>query len=135
MQSLRILALTTAFLGVAFIGSLATAPAAVGAPAQVCKEDEVRIGVPLKDDDRCVGGKENPIYEYVKVVIRFLAASVGLIAVFILIVSGLQYITAQGNSDQIRSAKNRLTNVIIGLVLYIMSYGILEWLIPGKIFG
>ena len=113
-----------------------------GTPVLAAKDKNcVEVAVPLEGDDKCIGDtksedpNENPIIVYTKTAIKLASGVVGLLAALMLVVAGLSYITAQGNSDQIRQAKSRLTNTVVGLVLFIMMYGILELVLPGSIFG
>jgi hypothetical protein len=52
-----------------------------------------------------------------------------------LIYAGIMYASASGQSAQITKAKTIITDVVIGLVAYGFMAIILNWLIPGGIFG
>lgn len=75
----------------------------------------------------------NPIYDYLRAIIRFIAGIFGILAVLIVIISGIQYITSSGNPQAIAAAKKRLVNVIISIVLFVLMFGILNYLIPGGV--
>lgn len=98
-----------------------------------CSEKDVKVSVALQGNDKCIGDEGNPIIEYMRGAIKFLSGAFGLVVVLMIIISGVQYITSQGNPDQTKTAKTRLFNAVTGLVLFIMMYGILEYLIPGSI--
>lgn len=136
MKSLSIL---TLLLAAAFGWLTYAAPAAMGsmvlAAEQDCAKSNVKVSVALPGSDKCVGEEGNPIIEYIRGLIKFLSGAFGLVVVLMIIISGVQYMTSQGNPEQTKTAKNRLTNAITGLILFIMMYGILEYLIPGNIWG
>jgi hypothetical protein len=137
VKSLRILTVLLALGGFVLVpvsAALAAVPAESGGQATCRDEGEVKVGVAVESGDKCVGDEDNAIIEYSKGIIKFLSGAVGLVVVLMLVISGVQYVTSQGNSDQVKNAKNRLTNAVVGLILFIMMYGILEVLIPGRIF-
>jgi len=50
----------------------------------------------------------------------------GLLAILMIIMNGFRYITARGNDEQAADAKNGLLYAIIGVVIVIMSYVIVQ---------
>jgi hypothetical protein len=60
---------------------------------------------------------------------------VGIVVVALIIVGGIQYITSGGVPQRIEAARKRIINAITALVLFIFMYALLQWLIPGGIFG
>lgn len=50
----------------------------------------------------------------------------GLVTFLMLIWGGVQYITSAGDKVQAESARNKMTNALIGLVIVIGSYGIIK---------
>ena len=67
-------------------------------------------------------------------VVRILVGLIGTLGVIGIVISGIQYLTAGGNEAQVTKAKNRLMNVVIGLIAYGLITVFLNWLIPGGIF-
>ncbi len=73
-------------------------------------------------------------------VIRLLLLVAGALAVVFVIYGGYQYITAGGNEEQAEGGKKTLVNAIIGVVVIILSYVIINVVIntiagTGGIFG
>lgn len=66
--------------------------------------------------------------------VNVLGILVGVVVVLSIVVAGIQYITANGNPQQTVSAKNRIFNTILALVVYIFGFALLQWLIPGAVF-
>ena len=50
----------------------------------------------------------------------------GIVAVFFIIIGGYQYLTAGGNSEQAEKGRTAVTNAIIGIVIIILSYVIIN---------
>ncbi|MBQ3430588.1 hypothetical protein IJG20_00585 [Candidatus Saccharibacteria bacterium] len=78
-------------------------------------------------------GKGSGIFHILTIVLNVLTFGVGAAGVLGLVISGIQYMTAAGNQAQMTKAKNRIVQVVIGLVFYGLFWALLEWLIPGGI--
>lgn len=78
---------------------------------------------------------EPPIPETIITIINFLSFGVGIAVVGMIVFAGIQYITSGGVPQKIDAARSRITNAVIALVLYIFMYAIIQWLIPGGLFG
>ena len=68
--------------------------------------------------------------EYLQAIYRYGMGILGLIAVIVIIVSGMQWSVSRGESDVISSAKSRIGKAIIGLLLGICSYILLYLIHP-----
>ncbi|MCR4280443.1 MAG: hypothetical protein NUV82_03405, partial [Candidatus Komeilibacteria bacterium] len=53
----------------------------------------------------------------------------GIIFMIFIIVAGIQWMTAGGNSESIKKAKDRLVNAVIGLVIITAAYSITYFVI------
>jgi hypothetical protein len=62
-------------------------------------------------------------------ILQIAFALAGLIATFYIILGGYNYITAGGNPEAIEAAKATLTNAIIGLILVLVSYLLVDFLL------
>lgn len=99
-----------------------------------CGSGGVKLGTAI-GGDRCVGSDtQNPIFDYLARLLKFLSGILGLLFVLIIIAAGVQYIISGGNSEETKSAKNRLKAAITGLLLFSMMYAILNFIIPGGLF-
>lgn len=67
--------------------------------------------------------------------INILSVLVGTVAVAGLGYAAILYAGAQDNGNQVSEAKTIVRNIVIGLVLYVFTIAILNWLIPGGIIG
>jgi len=55
--------------------------------------------------------------------------AVGIISVIMLIIGGLRYIVSGGDSKKVTDAKNTIMYAIIGLIIAILSYAIVNFVI------
>lgn len=81
----------------------------------------------------CDSSNDNPIYVYLRAIIKFMSGAIGLAVVLMIIVSGIQYMTSAGNPAAVAAAKSRLFNAVLGLLLFVLMFGILNALIPGGV--
>ncbi|MFW0862707.1 MAG: hypothetical protein ACKKL6_03955 [Candidatus Komeilibacteria bacterium] len=68
---------------------------------------------------------ENIVINFIQILLGFL----GLVFVILIIWSGFQWMTAGGNSTAIDSAKKRIINAIIGLIIVLAAYVITDFVI------
>jgi len=79
-----------------------------------------------------IGGKYkiNNIGEYIEIVYNYALGIVGIVAVVVIMVAGVQWIVAGGNSTLISASKKRIGGAMIGLFLAYSSYFILNSINP-----
>lgn len=59
-------------------------------------------------------------------VLNFLLAIAFIVAVIFLIIGGFRYVVSQGNEESLEKAKGTITNAIIGIVVIVLAYIILQ---------
>ena len=55
--------------------------------------------------------------------------AVGIIAVIVVILGGVTYLTSQGNADKVRKGKNTILYGLIGLAVAILAFAIVNFII------
>jgi cytochrome bd-type quinol oxidase subunit 2 len=65
----------------------------------------------------------------IKTVINIFSLIVGVVAVIMIIVGGLRYITSGGESSNVSSAKNTIIYAIIGLVVVALSQFVVQFVL------
>ena len=76
----------------------------------------------------------NPITKDIQMAVNFLSAGVGIVVVAVIIIGGIQYMTAGDNPQALTTAKHRITNGLIALMAFLLTFAFLNWLIPGGVF-
>jgi len=81
------------------------------------------------------GGKTEfaNIGDYIVEVYNYALRIAAILAVIMIIVAGVQYVTSGGNSEMISSAKKRITGALIGLFIAYTSYFILNTINPALV--
>lgn len=79
--------------------------------------------------------KGEAIFDVLALGLSIVTYGVGAAAVIGVIISAYQYITARDNAGQVAKAKNRILQIVIGLVIWVLIWAILQFLLPGGLFA
>lgn len=111
--------------------------------ACTCPSGQQAVSVPVDSsgsgcvaiNDRTTDLTKNPIFYYLRWFLIFLGGGVGLTVVGGITTGAYMYITARGNAAQVQKGQNTILNSVLGLILFIFMYAILQFLVPGGILG
>ncbi len=62
-------------------------------------------------------------------IVNILLFIIGAIAVIMLVIGGIRYTTSNGDSNQVSAAKNTILYAIIGIIVAILAYAIVNFVI------
>lgn len=96
-----------------------------------CKDFSCDIKEQANIDD-CL--KKNPLTQWIVFAINLLGVLVVVGASAMLVFAGVEYVASADNPERVKSAKQKIINVIIGIIAFFFMYAFLQWLIPGGIF-
>ncbi|MEM2145200.1 MAG: pilin, partial [Candidatus Jordarchaeaceae archaeon] len=82
------------------------------------------------NDNTSGGGQVKSFSEYMKFLIDFIMAVVGILAMFMIVLGGYQYMASSGNAEAAANAKDRITSALTGLVLVLLSFLIIQTINP-----
>lgn len=72
---------------------------------------------------------EKKLNDTIKLIVNFLSFIVGVVAVIMIIIAGLKYITSGGDSNNVASAKNTILYAIVGLVIVALAQVIVRFVL------
>lgn len=75
------------------------------------------------------GASNNQVSRLIRVTLQLLSIIAGIIAVIMIIISGLKYITSQGDANAISSAKKSLIYAIVGIVIVAFAQIIVQFVL------
>ena len=55
----------------------------------------------------------------------------GAIAIIILVIAGIIFVTSAGNPERVKQAKNAIIGAVVGLVVIVMAFAITQYIIQG----
>jgi hypothetical protein len=109
----------------------ASVPAMVGAQVEI--QDNLCKGASFdaQNDDCTVNQEESKgqITGYIETAINIFSIIVGIIAVVMIIIGGVKYITSGGDAGNVTGAKNTILYAIIGLVIVALSQVIVQFVL------
>lgn len=79
--------------------------------------------------------EDNGAWKLLVVIIQIMTAGVGIAGVGGIVYGGIRYATAGGNFETAKKALIVIANVGIGLVAYALMFALLNFIIPGGLFG
>jgi uncharacterized membrane protein len=109
-------------------GSLVAAPA-FAAPSDEANKKAVCEGVALTGGSCDEDPDGSTVQGTITTVINVLSFVIGVVAVIMVIIGGLKYITSTGDSNSINGAKNTILYAIIGLVIVAVAQVIVQFVI------
>lgn len=77
----------------------------------------------------CQGTNANSLTNLLKNVVNILLYVGGIIAVLMIIVGGIRYSTSGGDAGQTKSARDTIVYAVVGLVIAIMSFAIVNFVL------
>lgn len=83
----------------------------------------------------CPGESGEGIFDILAIALNIATFGVAAAGVIGIIISGYQYMTARDNSAAVVKAKNRILQVVIGLAIWALFWGVLQFLLPGGLFA
>lgn len=78
--------------------------------------------------------RTNPLVHRFRDLINFLGAGVGVIVVIMIMIGGLQYMSAGNNPQAVTTAKKRIVGAVLALLAYTFLWAFMQWLVPGGVF-
>ncbi len=75
------------------------------------------------------------LFHILAIALSIVTYGVGAVGVVGVMIVGFQYMSARDNPAQVAKAKNRLLQIVIGLAIWVVFWGVLQFLLPGGLFG
>lgn len=72
-------------------------------------------------------------YEIMKNIINTVLVVLGMVAVVMIVIGGIRYTTSNGEASQIQSAKNTVLYAVVGLIVAILAFAIVNFVIDAFI--
>lgn len=64
-------------------------------------------------------------------IINAVIAALGIVAVVVIVLGGVQYMTSTGDSTKVKKAKDTILYGIVGLIICVLAYAIVNFVIRG----
>ena len=116
---------------VAISGLFATPVMAVDCPSGTLRQD---TGAPtiaqcnLPDDEDTTQPTGN-LWTTVKTIIDWVLAVLGIVAVVMIIIGGINYMTSQGDSTKVKKGRDTILYGVIGLIIALLAFAIVNFVL------
>ncbi len=108
-------------------GFFASAPPAFALFENAAKE--ACSGVTLNENTTDCPDRSSNVNNLLTTVINIFSVAIGFIAVIMIIISGLRYVTSAGDSNATSGAKNTLLYAVVGLVIVVLAQVIVRFVL------
>ncbi|MEK9147255.1 MAG: hypothetical protein AAB639_03595 [Patescibacteria group bacterium] len=68
----------------------------------------------------------NLIAQLVTQILPIILTIAGFVTVIVIIISGIQFVLSSGNPEAAAAAKNRLVYAIVGFIIIVLAFGVLQ---------
>ncbi len=124
-QSLQQLSLAAGMLVAMVMGTSVLVPAADAA----CDKESSAADCARTGAGSAKTGGETNIGDAIQGVVNALLFALGAAAVIMIVIGGFKFVTANGNAETIKSAKNTILYAVIGLIVALMAYAIVNFIV------
>ena len=124
-----------------FMAAFVATPLLLSSPAYAVDENNgnkcagVDVAILKCDASGGENVEDSGVWALLIIALNILAGLVGIVAVGGIVYGAIMYASAQDNASQVQEAIGIIRNVVIGLVLFLSMYALLQFLIPGGVFG
>lgn len=92
-------------------------------------DDEIKTSF----DFGCNQEFQNGIMDLVMAILRQIVNAVGIVLIAVAVFAGIQYGASRGDPNMVTAAKKRLFNVFVSLFIFLLSFSIINFIVPGFI--
>ncbi len=120
----RIVGLFTGLAMVLALGVAMTAPVQAINPVKTGCEGN--SSSPICQETQNANKKTN---DFIQNIVSVLLMVLGIICVIVIIIGGIRYTTSGGDSGQVAAAKNTILYAVVGLIVAILAYAIVNFVL------
>ena len=93
---------------------------------QMADETTTGAGLPTVNN---VGEKGDTLVDNVSLILNSVIGVLGLVCVVVMIIGGVNYMTSSGDAEKVKKAKNTILYGLIGLVICVLAFALVNWVI------
>lgn len=105
------------------VAALVFSPLASAVPVDVFSDCKANGGATV------CGGSSSGIFTVIRNIIEILLIVAGIVAVIMIIIGGIRYITSNGRDAEVKGAKDTIFYSVIGLIITLLAYAIVKYVV------
>ena len=114
---------------VAISGLFATPVMAVDCPSGTLRQEVPTIAQCNLPDDKDTAQPTGNLWTTVKTIIDWVLAVLGIVAVVMIIIGGINYMTSQGDSTKVKKGRDTILYGVIGLIIALLAFAIVNFVL------
>lgn len=122
-----ILNAVAAFVTVLGLGCIATASPV--SAVVICPDGNTAATLDACKEYGKIQGKNNNLMDMLGIIINVVLGIVGFVAVVMIILGGISFITSQGDAAKVTRARNTILYGVIGLIVAILAFAIVNFVL------
>lgn len=126
---LSVLATALTVFGLGAVASLSPAYAVDGQGSMYCISNGQWMTDMTECPDYANQNNKSNLMETVNTIINVIIGIVGFVAVAMMIVGGINFITSQGDTGKVTKARNTILYGVVGLVVAILAFAIVNFVL------
>ena len=87
------------------------------------------------DKPKEVGGGNDTLVADVTAILNVVIGVLGMVCVIVMIIGGINYMTSAGDAGKVKKGKDTILYGLIGLVICVLSFALVNWVIKGVLQG
>ena len=116
------------------VGLIVAQPAFAAPAASTCAPNTTDAFSAINAGINCAANDTNPapaktISDRIGNIINLMSKIVGVIAVIMVVVAGIQFVTSGGNKDGVTNAKKTITYAVVGLIIVAIAQVIVQFVL------
>ncbi|MBR2994445.1 hypothetical protein IKF32_00805 [Candidatus Saccharibacteria bacterium] len=113
-------------LSIIFSSLLTAIPVFAECSADVCNGNYPES---VKAACGCTSSGSDALPTVITAILNSIIGVAGLVAVIYIIIGGINYMTSAGDTSKVEKAKKTILYAVIGLVICVLAFGIVNWAI------
>ncbi len=116
-----------ALIGISSLVGLSFAPSALAAPREASDPCAADLPPTIREANGCESSSKDDFPETVKNILTAIISVAGIVAVIFVIIGGVMYMTSAGDTGKLKKAKDTILYALIGLVICVLSFAIVNF--------
>ncbi len=85
------------------------------------------------DPGKYIDNGDTPLNESITTILNGIVGALGIVCVVVMIIGGVNYMTSSGDSGKVKKAKDTILYGLIGLIVCVLSFAIVNFVISNII--
>lgn len=123
----KFITIITSLIAACGLCNILAAPTPASAANSICGMEGIPIEV--QQAAGCPGANSQDLTTIIQNIVNGVILILGIVAVIVIVIGGVSYMTSSGDSTKLQKAKNTILYACVGLVISVLSFAIVNFTI------